>query len=90
MSEIALQDRLSQIQMAADRAATILYELIDDYGFIENPSPAKALEISVDDSIEAKQSFQWFVEYDRIYTFIEIASDYVSEIKKLAEGGRRR
>lgn len=87
MNEIALQDRFSQIQIAANRAATVLYELINDYGFRENPSPAKALEISVDCSIEAKQSFQWFAEYGRIYTFIEIASDYVSEIEKLAEGG---
>lgn len=89
MNEIELFACLCLIQEMANRASFVLNEFIVDYGFTENPNPAKALELGADASIEAKQSFQWFLDYNRIYTLIEIASDYVEKIEKLAEDKKK-
>lgn len=89
MNEIELFDCLCLIQEMANRVSFVLNEFIVDYDFTEPPNPAKALELSADASIEAKQSFQWFLDYNRIYALIEIASDYAEKIEKLAEDKKR-
>ena len=84
MESMKLVDKLECIQEMANRASFVLGELVCDYGFSEPPNPAKALEFNTGASIEAKQSFQWFLDYSRIYTLIAIASDYVEKIETIA------
>lgn len=86
MNETEFLDLLGGIQIAAERAAFATNELINDYGFSVNPDPKKALIFGrgIDKTGEAEQSFSWYMEYNRVYTLVEIANDYITEIKKLA------
>lgn len=86
MNEQVLISKLEDIHTLAMRAEFAANELINDYGFFKAPNPIKALGFArgTDKSEEAKQAFKWIMEYHRIYTLVEIASDYIAKIEKLA------
>ncbi len=86
MNTVKLLDRLDDIKELAKCAELATWELISDYGFATSPDPQKALENLTGESstIESVQSFRWYAEYERIFTLIEIADDYIHKILKLA------
>ncbi len=86
MKTIELLDRLDDIKALAKCAEIATSEFIADYGFAKKPDPKKALAYSTGEScaIESLQSFKWYSEYERIFTLIEIADDYIHKILKLA------
>ena len=71
------------------KANMILDGWMQEYGFINRPDPRKAMECgsfkSGERDMKAVESRKWFYEYNRIYTFIDIVSDYVFESRKLLE-----
>lgn len=80
-----LRDRVEEIQTLAERASFSISEVICDYGYAKNPDPTKAVQFSSErnNSQEARQSFEWFADYDRIFKLLEITCDYLSWIEKL-------
>ena len=72
-----------------EKASMILNLWTEEYGFDENPDPVEAIAWANSkpggQSLESKQSAKWFCEYGRIYKFIDIVFDYVSESKKELE-----
>lgn len=74
---------MSEVTLKLDRARLILGDWLDDYGFNQEPNPRKAVEWGgtmrneEGHDKEGEQSFKWFIEYNRIYKFIEIVMDYV-------------
>ncbi len=86
MNTVKLLDRLDDIKELAKCAELATWELIADYGFATNPDPQKALDYlnGKSSTIESMQSFMWYAEYERIFTLIEIADDYIHKILKLA------
>lgn len=86
MNNLELLDLLGNIQSLAERAELVTSELICDYGFAKSPNPQKALAYNngKGNTTENRQSFTWYAEYKRIYTFIEIANDYIQKIERLA------
>lgn len=89
MSNLELLDRLDDIQALAKCAEFATLEFMDDYGFAKNPDPQKALACCTgkDSTIENIQSFKWYAEYERIFTLIKIADDYIYKILELAKHG---
>jgi hypothetical protein len=71
------------------KANMILSDWTQEYGFIHQPDPRKAMESEAFKSEEgygeAVDSRKWFHEYNRIYQFIDIVYDYVYESKKILE-----
>lgn len=78
-----------------DKAAMILSHWTQEYGFSEKPDPRAALrwgsqvpnQNNDKDKEHGKESFKWFLEYDSIYSFIDIVSDYVYKTQQALEGG---
>ncbi len=85
MKTVELLDRLDDIKALAKCAEIATSEFIADYGFAKKPDPQKALACLTGKSstIESIQSFKWYSEYERIFTLIEIADDYICKILNL-------
>lgn len=89
------RELLDQTSVAEDtifklkKASMMLDDWTQEYGFVHRPDPEKAIEYGLGKSEkgdrESEESFSWFHEYNRIYTFIDIVSDYVYESRKLLE-----
>ena len=90
MNTVELLDKLDDIKALAKCAAFATSEFITDYGFAKNPDPQKAFACSTGENstIECMQSFRWYAEYERIFTLIEIADDYIHKILKLANAAQ--
>ncbi|MDE6021150.1 MAG: hypothetical protein K2H01_09190 [Ruminococcus sp.] len=86
MNNLELLDLLGDIRSLAERAELVTLELICDYGFAKSPDPLKAIAYSngKGNTAENRQSFTWYAEYEHIFTFIEIANDYIQKIERLA------
>ena len=82
-------DAIVDALLKLKKANMILDDWTQEYGFSHRPDSRKAMECgsckSEEIDREAMNSRKWFCEYNRIYTFIDIVSDYVLESEKLLE-----
>jgi hypothetical protein len=80
---------IEEVLSKLKKATTILSQWEEEYSFSENPDPRAAIEYSGnltnDKHKRGQQSHTWIFEYDRIWTLVSIASDYVSESKRILE-----
>lgn len=89
--ETAIENVIEKLE----KASLVLSRWEQEYSFSEAPDPRAAIRWgsqvpsqNQDDEKEkehGKQSFKWFCEYNYIFQFISIVSDYVYESKKLLE-----
>lgn len=71
-------DLLDILEMNNKKIFFLLNEWLGDYSYYEKPCPYKAINWGhdKDNSMEAKQSAQWFWEYERIFELINMTMDY--------------
>lgn len=85
--ETAIENVIAKLE----KASLVLSHWEQEYSFSEAPDPRAAIAYGsrVPDKnnpdIKGQQSYKWFLEYDYIFQFISIVSDYVYESKKLLE-----
>lgn len=90
--ETAIKNVIAKLE----KASLVLSHWKQEYSFSEAPDPRAAIAYGsrVPDKnnpdknnpdIKGQQSYKWFLEYDYIFQFISIVSDYVYESKKLLE-----
>lgn len=92
-----LSDLIFNCSIDIDKAATLLNYWTQEYGFSQKPDPRAANRWgsqvpnrNTDPEKEKAQgfnSFKWFYEYDMIYNFIDIVSDYVYKTQQALERG---
>lgn len=71
-------DNIGGILTKLERVEFLLGELIGDYSFREKPNPLLIFDnnISSENYKLKKQAEKWFLEYDRIQTFIDMSLEY--------------
>lgn len=69
------------------KADFILSGLEGNYSYDQSPDPKAALKHIMGEvkSEHGQQSMEWYLEYERICTFIGIVSDYVFDSKTILE-----
>lgn len=77
----AIEDALAKLE----KADTLLSYWTQDYSFAEKPDPRAAIAYwsGSDKSRNAEQAATWFLEYNQIFTIVDIAIDYLLEAKKI-------
>lgn len=80
-----------------DKTFSLLNYWTREYGFSNKPDARAALRWSSQvpnentdtdkDKVLGQQSFKWFYEYDNIFNFVDIATDYVFKTKEALEKG---
>ena len=68
-----------------EKADTLLSYWTQEYDFAEKPDPRAAIAYwsGSDKSRNAEQAATWFLEYNQIFTIVDIAFDYLLEAKKI-------
>jgi hypothetical protein len=71
-----------------DKAITVLNHWMDAYLYFEKPDPKAAMDWGsrAGRGPHYDQSAQWYMEYNKITKFINIASDYVYNSKEILAG----
>lgn len=85
LRNMAIENAINKL----DRADIVLQHWTQEYSYAEKPDPKAAINwlTENDRSREAKQSAEWFWDYNYIFEFIEIVFDYVTESKEILEKG---
>lgn len=76
-----------------DKAKLVLDHWTGEYSFCETPDPRAAIawgRSCGSQDTHQLQSATWFMEYEKIFQFILIASDYVYESQKILKAAIER
>lgn len=84
---ISKLDDIRGILTKLERIEFLLGELLEDYSFSEKPNPLLLLDdkIPSESHEQKRQTQKWFWEYNRIQSFIEMASEYASNSREDTE-----
>lgn len=78
---------INSLEYGISKAKLLLDEWAKSYVFYKAPDPLAAInygqsEKPCNESAHAQQSYKWFIDYDRVCTFIEMATDYVTAAQR--------
>ncbi|TEB05862.1 hypothetical protein Psch_02904 [Pelotomaculum schinkii] len=77
---VAIENALLKLE----KADTLLNHWLQEYGFHEKPDPSLISSARTPSNAMRKaQAQKWYWEYDYIFKFIDIVSNYVDESKNL-------
>lgn len=91
MSEFTAKDQLFEQTLTIEdallkleKADTLLNHWLQEYAFYENPDPGLIFNNRVpNDDTRKTQAQKWYWEYNYIFKFIDIVSDYICDSKEI-------
>ena len=87
---------INSLEFKIDKAKLLLDEWGKSYVFHKAPDPIESIKYGsskepCNESAHAQQSYRWFIDYDRICAFVEMATDYITSAQGIiakADGKR--